>query len=263
MSTETVFKPERFYLLIRNAVLLNRSAILLVSGALAGILLFLSAIDAFAVCREGLHQRLFLATLYLGGLIVTGRVFRELHDKVKGPVWLLIPASTLEKVASRIALSTILYVAGAMILYLVFSMISEVFNWILFSRHHALFKPFEAGVLKGAALYVALQAPFLVGAVYFRRHALSKTVLVLLGYSFVLFLVILLGSWLIFGGLFHDMISGLETYSSHPFFDSDTLWAGALGMGRVGLWVWRIFFWAVMPLTCWIVCYFRLKEAER
>lgn len=78
---------------------------------------------------------------------------------------------------SRILLTTVEFVAGSMLLYLGFSIISEGVNLLLFGRHHLVFLPFDPLVLKGAMSYTALQAPFLLGAVYFRKHALSKTVL--------------------------------------------------------------------------------------
>lgn len=263
MRKEVVFKPVRFYLLLRNAVLLNKSAIGLVSGAFAAILLFISAIDALAVCTQGLHQRLYLGILYLGGLIVTGRIFRELHDKVRGPAWLLVPASVLEKICSRIALSTVVYVACSMLMYFVFSMISETFNWLTFSRHHALFNPFEARILKGAALYVVLQSPFLAGAIYFRKHALSKTVLVLLGYFLVFSLVVFIGTRLIFGGFLDGLIPALTSIFQQSELDSHTLRLGAGGIGGIAVTVGRIVFWVFIPLLCWTICYFRLKETER
>jgi len=35
------------------------------------------------------------------------------------------------------------------------------------------------------------------------------------------------------------------------------------GLGRVGLWICRILFWAVLAPLFWTVGYYRLKETER
>ncbi len=131
MRTQNIFHPTRFYLLVRNGIVLNKSAILIVSAAVGGILLFLSALDAFLGYRPRFHQGLYLGVLYVGGLIVTNRIFKEFHDTVKGPAWLLIPASLLEKASSRIALSTVMYVITTMLIYFGFSLVSEGFNWFV------------------------------------------------------------------------------------------------------------------------------------
>ena len=263
MRTQNIFHPTRFYLLIRNGIVLNKSTILIVSAAVGGILVFLSAIDVFLGYRPRFHQGLYLGVLYIGGLIVTSKIFREFHDTVKGPAWLLIPASLLEKASSRIALSTVIYVIATMLIFFGFSILSEVFNWLLFRRHHPLFNPFDPWVLHGVALYFVLQAPLLVGAIYFQRHSLSKTILVLLGYTSVFFVVVGIATWLIFGDYFHGLLSNLETLIEQTGTTDDAIIANIGNLGRVALWFWRIIFWAIIPPLCWTICYYRLKETER
>jgi hypothetical protein len=263
MKTAQIFKPERVYLLIRNPIVLNRSAILIVSGAFGGILLFISAIDAFGACRPRLHQGLYLGILYVGGFILTSRIFKELHDKIRGPFWLLVPASVLEKTVSRIALTTVVYIAASMLMYFVFSLISEGFNSLLFNRNHPFFNPFDRRILKGVAFYFVLQSPLLVGAIYFRKHALSKTVLAFLGYSFVFFLIFLVATRLIFGSYFGGLIPGLESIMDQLEFDHSMMWMGVQRLGRAAMSTWRIILWVIVAPLCWTICYYRLKETER
>ena len=263
MKTQNVFHPTRFYLLIRNGIVLNKSAILIVSAAVGGVLFFLSALDVFLGYRPGFHQGFYLGVLYVGGLILTNRIFKEFHDTVKGPAWLLIPASLLEKASSRIALSTVIYVITTMLIYFVFSLLSEGFNWLLFRRYHPLFNPFDQLVLHGVALYFVLQAPLLIGAIYFQKHSLSKTILALLGYTFVFFVVVVIAMWLIFGNYFDGVLSSLETLIEQPGISYESIDANIERLGRVALWIWRIIFWALIPPLCWTICYYRLKETER
>jgi hypothetical protein len=263
MRTQELFHPTRFYLLVRNGIVLNKSAILTASAAAGAVLLFLSAFDAFLGDRPRFHQGLYLGVLYAGGLIVTNRIFKEFHDTLKGPAWLLIPASLLEKTSSRIALSTVMYVIITMIVYFGFSLVSEGFNWLLFRRHHPLFNPFGPLVLHGVALYFVLQAPFLVGAVYFQKHSLSKTVLALLGYTFVFFVVVVFAMWLIFGNYFDGLLSSLETFIEQPRTFYESIGVSIERLCRVAVWIWRIIFWALIPPLCWTICYCRLRETER
>ncbi|MBL7084056.1 MAG: hypothetical protein ISS41_10590 [Candidatus Aminicenantes bacterium] len=263
MITHNIFHPTRFYLLVRNGVVLNKSAILIVSAAVGGLMLFLSAMDAFLGYRQWFHQWFYLGVLYLGGLIVTSRIFKEFHDTVKGPAWLLIPASLLEKASSRIVLSTMVYVVITMLIYFCFSLASEGFNWLLFRRYHSLFNPFDPLILHGVALYFVLQAPLLVGAVYFQKHSLSKTILAILGYTFVFFVVVAFAIWLIFGNYFDGLLPGLEALIEQSGISDEAIIANIERLGGVTLWIWRIIFWALIPPLCWAICYYRLKETER
>jgi len=263
MRTQDIFHPTRFYLLIRNGIVLNKSTLLIVSAAVGGILLFLSAIDVFLGYRPRFHQGLYLGVLYIGGLIVTSRIFKDFHDTVKGPAWLLIPSSLLEKVSSRIALSTAIYVITTLLIYFGFSLLSEGFNWLLFRRHHPLFNPFDQWVLHGVALYFVLQAPLLVGAIYFQKHSLSKTILALLGFTFVSFVVVGIATWLIFGDYFHGLLPNLETLIEKTGTSDDAIIENMGRLGSVALLIWRIIFWALIPPLCWTICYYRLKETER
>jgi hypothetical protein len=263
MTTQEIFHPRRFYLLIRNGIVLNQSTLLIVSAAVGGILIFLSAIDAFLGYRPRFHQGLYLVVFYVGGLIVTSRIFKDFHDTIKGPAWLLIPASPLEKVLSRIVLSTAIYVITSMLIYFGLSLLSEGFNWLLFRRHHPLFNPFDPRVLQGVALYFVLQAPLLVGAIYFQKHSLSKTILALLGYTFVFFVVVGIATWLIFGDYLHGLLPNLEILIERIGATEDAILTSIGRLGRVALWAWRIIFWAIIPPLCWTICYYRLRETER
>jgi hypothetical protein len=263
MHRETLFNPKRFYWLIRNPILLNKSAIFFVSAAIGGILMFISAIDTFKGPSPGFYQKFYILVLYLGGFIVTSRIFKELHHSERGPAWLLLPASALEKFGSRLALSSVIYAVATMLMLLLFCLVSEAVNSLLLDRHHPLFNPFDPMILKGTLLYFVLQSPLLVGAVYFRKHVLSKTVLTLVAYTFVLLLFALLGMKLLLGSYLNGVTSSLE------FLDNLQKVVGAdflpylEGLGRLGVWTCRILFWAVLAPFFWTVGYYRLKEIER
>jgi len=259
MRTDRSFRPMRVILLIRNALVLNRSSIAFVAGAAAGILLFVSLMDVFGARRPRLHQYLYLLVLFSGGLLLTGRSFKALHDPVQGLSWLLLPASLLEKTLARVLLTTVVYAAGSMLLYLAFSILSEGLNLLLFERRHALFFPFDPLVLKGALTYTAVQAPFLLGAVYFRKHALSKTVLVLLGFSLLLALGVVIAARIIFGG----ELFGADFQTLLAEADFNGAWLQLSGVVRAAAGAGKIIFWLIMPVVCWTICWFRLKETER
>ena len=121
MQAEHFFRPKRVFLLIRNVLVLNRSSIALITAAVASILLLVSLLDALGECRPELHQELYLLVLFSGGILLTSRSFKELHDPVKSLPWLLLPASLLEKTLARILLTTAVLIGGSMLFYFVFS----------------------------------------------------------------------------------------------------------------------------------------------
>ena len=263
MRIQNIFHPTRFYLLMRNGIVLNKSSILIMSAAFGGILLLLSAIDVHGGYRPRFHQGLYLGVLYLGVLIVTNRIFRDFHDPVKEVAWLLIPASLLEKVSSRIVLSTVMYVITTMLIYILFSFLSEGLNWLLFKRHHPVFNQFDQWVVRGVAIYFVLQAPLLVGAIYFQKHSLSKTILTLLGYTLVFFAIVIIAMWLILGNYFHGLLPGLETIMDQTGVINDATIANLVKLSEAAVWIWRIIFFVLIPPLCWTICYYRLKETER
>ncbi len=258
MPIDSSFQAWRVLWLIRSVLVLQRTSIAVQASAAAGILLLLSLADALFLCRPGLHQHLYLVVLFAGGLLVTSRSFKDLHDPVQGTFWLLLPASLPEKTLSRILLTTIVFVAGSMLGYWVFSLLAEGCNWLIFQRRHDLFFPFAPEVLKGTLTYTALQAPFLLGAVTFRRHALSKTVLSLLGLALLLSLAGLLGLRL----LFWDQLegSGLRALLAGP--ESRLAWMHLTEAGRTVAGIGRIVFWLFMPPACWFLCWMRLKKTS-
>jgi hypothetical protein len=263
MNRESLFNPKRFYWLIRNPILLNKSAIFFVSAAIGGILLFISAIDAFKEPSPGFYQKWYLLILYLGGFILTSRIFKELHHSERGPAWLILPASALEKFGSRLTLSTVIYALGTMLMLFVFSFASEAVNRLLLGRDHSLFNPLDPMILKGTVLYFVLQSPLLAGAVYFRKHVLSKTVLTLVVYTFVLLLFVLVGMKLFLGSYFDGVTSSLQFLDHLQEIAGADFLAHLEGLGRLGAWTGRILFWAVLAPLFWTVGYYRLKETER
>lgn len=258
MPTESSFQARRVLRLIRNTLVLQRTAIVVQASAAAGILLLLSLADAMLLSSPGLHQSLYLVVLFAGGLLLTSRSFKDLHDPVQGPFWLLLPASLPEKTLSRVLLTTVVFLAGSLLGYWAFSLLAEGCNWLIFQRRHPLFVPFSPEVLKGVLAYTALQAPFLLGAATFRRHALSKTILSLLGLALLLGLAGLLSLRL----LFWDQLegSGLRAMLTGP--ESRLIWMRLTESGRTVAGIGRIVFWLLMPPLCWVLCWVRLKRVS-
>lgn len=186
---------------------------------------------------------------------MTSRIFKGLHDPLVGHTWLLLPASSLEKTLSRILLSTIVYIIGSLIVYYLFSICSETLNRAISSRTHILFNPFAPSILKGISIYFSIQTPFLIGAVYFKRHVLSKTIVSLLIFTLFLGLGAFLSIRLIFGEIINNL--GIK------YVFNQINWGILFNTNPFVFKLFKFFILIVFPLVSWTICYFRHTETEK
>ncbi len=257
MTNRQLFDLKRIFLLIRNYLLLNATMLLIVVGVVGTLVILISGLGASLRSGTNLHARLYLVVLYLSGFIITSRAFSELRDERSAAGWLTLPASTLDKFASRMIITSVGYTLGVMAVYLLIALLSEGINMWLFDYSHALFNPFSPMILKGSAVYLVLQSIFLVGAIYFRRFTLIKTILFLSVLSVVIILFVILASKLILGSQFSAMLRH-ESYFQWALMSKmcKEEIAGVLAIG------FRVLFWFIIAPLCYVICYYRLKEFE-
>ncbi len=254
MQAEKCIHPKIVYLLIRNTIVLKQSSILVIIAALGGILVLVSFLDAYGDLGAHFHRNLYLFIFFAAGLFLTGRTFTELHDPVKGYAWLLLPASNLDKTASRILLASVIYWVGSLLFYMLFALVSEGLNTVFLDRRHLLLNPFDPVLLYGALTFISIQAPFLIGAVYFKKHAMSKSILVMLGASLCLGLCVAAATWLILEG----QVSSMDVRNLFYSWENEDL----TPFGQAVMTVVKVFFWLVVPAVSWTICFFRHKETE-
>lgn len=255
MQIKKGIQPTRIYLLIRNTLVLKRLSILVICSAVAGLVTCLSLMDASGSLEPQFHRNMYLFILFAGGIWLTSRTYRAFHDPVDGLSWLLLPASSLEKTLSTILLSNLVYIACSLMVYFPLSFVSEGLNRLVLDRFHPVFNPFDPSVIRGISLYFAAQAPFLIGAVYFKKHVLSKTIL-----SMFLLLLFLgtagaVSVWVILG----NMLSGPGIQS---VFEA-ILYSDVAGVNPVLFRSIKLFTLVGIPIVSWTICYFRHTETER
>jgi hypothetical protein len=102
--------------------------------------------------------------------------------------------------------------------------------------------------------YLVSQGIFFLGAAWFRKHSLFKTVLVLFGLSVILGLWGLLGARLLFWELFTGNAFQLNTLAAMPGVSYTFM--------RVAESVARIIYWGLLAPFCWILAWLRVREAE-
>lgn len=269
MKTQSIkrneyFSPGRFFLLLKRDFLTHYRSILIAFAAIAGFVIFSSAISALRQNGASFHLKLYLLLLYPGGFIFTSRAFREVYNIRKSYTYMTLPGSLLEKFTGRLISTSFGYVLGTFLTYFVVAAISEGLNQILFGYTHALLSPFSRVFLIGAAAFLVFQSLFLAGAVFFKKNALIKTILMLTLLATALLIIVIFAARLVFPGCFE----GLHP-TNHEFNNMRDLveWLGMtedglLLAGRTIRLVIRILFWAVLAPLCWIVSYLKFRKIE-
>ncbi len=182
-------------------------------------------------------------------LLYSGRVFEMLKHPATGGHYLMIPASTGEKVLSGIVLTNIYYL-GALWLIINGGIFLGVHirQWItpdfLVSIETSIdMQQLFQIDLQTVILYFLYTAVFMFGSVYFKKQAIGKTLLSIL--ALVIFFIALDSSL-----LYYFTNSSQSYFSSNIVFGSN--WNGWMGNIMT----------VCAILYFWVLTYFRLKETE-
>lgn len=190
----------------------------------------------------------FLFLLFTVGTFYASQYFRDLGSRSKAINFLLLPASTFEKLLCSILYTTVLFlVAFTAVFYLVDLLMSALPNEIsgtseqsgteaiaIVSKGWFMFH--EDLRINGFLFFLAIQSLFLFGSVYFKKYSFIKTILA----GFILFLLLYCSMY----ALNDPQISG----------DSSRV--------KITLWIeqaHRIFFMYMLAPLLWILTYYRLK----
>ena len=243
-----IFNPKRFLLLIKNDLVMCQSVIITSLATIGGILLLYNLIFPNNIMQINSHPTGFTWLLFIGGVWVSSLGFKNAHDKQSNYFFLMLPCSTFEKFFDRMILTSIVYALVILIFYTLFYWAIAGFNLILFRENYFfILTPFLPETWNTIWLYIVIHSVFLLGSIYFKKHSIIKTVLVITCIGIILSLFMLLLSKI----FLHSLIIG------------NTLFAPNLtNTGSVISYALRFLFWIALAPFCWIVSYFRLKEIE-
>ena len=258
------FSLGRLFLLLKKDFLTHYRTILIATAAIAGFVIFASAISALKHNGVDFHLKLYFMLLYIAGFIVTSRAFREMYNSQKSYTYMTLPVSPLEKFTERLILTSIVYALGTFAIYFVVAAISETLNQLLFGYTPALLSPLSRAFLISIAAFLVIQGLFLAGAVFFKKNSFIKTILMLTLFAIALLLITFLAARLIFPGYFESLhLMKQEFNTIHNLAE----WLGMteaklLLVGRTIWLVIRILFWVVLAPLCWIVSYLKFRKIE-
>ncbi|WP_148661131.1 hypothetical protein [Flavisolibacter tropicus] len=271
------FDFSRWVLLVKQHWIENKKRYLLSVGAAAGILsmwfFFMMMVNDLDPMEDSIQRGTYFFLLFSGGCFYASQFFRELGSRSKAINYLLLPASSLEKLMVSLLYVVVLYfIVYTAIFFLVDMIMVNFAN----AFHSAYNTPNANGVIHKAsvvnvfswfgienaipfflAAFFAVQAAFLLGSVYFERYSFVKTIISLFCLLIVLWLIVgfLLNSLLPHGSYMRDI--GTYRISSEKG-EGDYLIELPLVIRKVII---ALFQWG-FPFFFWVVTYFRLKEKE-
>ncbi len=258
----------------------NRKRYLLALPAMMGLLLvwycFLTIMDRFDPLDEGMQQVTYISGLLVVGCLYASTIFAEFDSKAKAIAWLSVPASALEKLLCGLLFGVVVFfVVYNVVFYLVDIPMVRLTNELIARQHRVWPGGYSVGpskiynVFTGKGddpmdqryhlyllSYLAIQAAFVLGSIYFTRYAFIKTAVALL--LFVLFFTIFQSRIIeraLPGGFrrgpFFDWIKGDGTLNVKIIRISPLI-ETALGF---------LLLYGIPPVF-WITTYFRIKEKE-
>lgn len=213
------------------------------------------------------HRVFVIIVLFISGLIYSVRLQKELLRGPNGMHYLLIPATHAEKLTAAIILNTIYHFAmillsyclGNLLITLIYNVILKIqvpVNWDLFQVTNTvlvdgMLQASMHNVFWSLLGYFALsQAVFLVGTLYFEKHALPKTFIFLIGAG--VFLVVI--QLILFKSLWDVKYLSNAILPALIMFSDSTL----PNFVKVGL---NYGCYLLLPFL-WVVGYYRLTEKQ-
>ncbi len=260
----------RIRLLLKRDIAEVLRPVALSAATVAGIVLLFYLMHGISthtptlvIGTAGGHQAVFRQLLYIGGLIVTSRAFREVHDKARNHDWFMLPASTAEKFVARLLLTSVGYASAVLVGYFLATVLAAGIAGVLTGSSPGIFNPLDREALRAVHNYWIMQSIFLFGAAYFRKLHFIKTIL-----SLVVFFIAL--SWvaaavfrIVFTGYFDGMMPQASLLELLRNAGKDTPWheslAATSGIVRV---VVGVIYQALLAPFFWIATCVRLHETE-
>jgi hypothetical protein len=271
------FSFQRWSLLVGKQWADNRKQYLLAIIAFMSLVLvwyvFTMLVDRSDPMAEGLQHITYLFSLFIVGPFYASQFFRQLSSKSKGIDYLMVPASSLEKLLCAIFYGIILF----LLVFTVAFYTVDIITVALANLFHPSYSTVDAeGVSRHAhvvnifkvpgnpvniayyffLMFLAVQSAFLLGSVYFIHYSYIKTVI---GLTLACLVIALVGFY------FTDLAMPLEGYFNPPATYHVLSGDGKNKLVELPHWIGstlKILFFYAFPPIFWVTTYFRLKEKE-
>ncbi len=265
MEHKLEFNLKRIGLLLKNDLNnYTKPLLMTLGGAYVLIslfaLLFLITGDEHFVSHE-FHPTFFPFLLFGLGLFLVSVSFRELNRDSDRLFYLSLPASRLEKHLTRTLLTLIGIPLLISISYLIYAFIfnlivsnmtgNESSSFSLFNSHF----PNDPSPIILVTIFMGIHSIFFLGAITFRKLEFFKTII--FGFGILLFLLAI--GYILLRILIPDLFDGMSMVSTPPIEPGKGFkdW-----YANNAEWIFKTLFFLIIPITLWLVGYFKLTEKE-
>jgi len=242
-----IINLSRFGKLLKSDLISKKSSILTITLTIVGVLLFYNLVLPYNILSVNYHPTGFIFLLFLGGIWISSRGFKHLHDKASNYFYLTLPCSNFEKFLVKLVLTSIIYAVAILALYTFFYWVLAAISLVFFRHNYFIVTPFLTTTWKTIWLYIVVQSIFLLGSIYFKKLPLIKTILTAACVGIILFILLAIIAKAFFNGF---LISAFPWTPHLISTHSATIRA------------FHYIFWILLAPFCWVVTYFRLKEIE-
>lgn len=252
MIKSNVFDINRLRLLLIRQLTMHFKTLLIASGAIIGMLIFIGSMMIFSghptIIAHSLTG-LLMPFFFIGGYLLSSVMFSELNTPHKGYLYLTLPATAFEKLISAWLISSLLYVLFGMLVMWGINLYMILFASIVTGYEVEMITLFSLENIKIFGIYVVTQSVFFLGALYFRKVHFLKTILSLLLIVFGVAIYSVIVTKLLLGDSIHNMSTSI-----HNTFDFNDYSAFSA--------IPKYLFWFALAPFMLTVSYFRLKERE-
>ena len=255
MKENSIFDINRVKLLLIRQLRFNTQTLLYGFGTVVGIIvliLSLKMIFGDATLDSGTFFQRIMPFFFIGGFIFTSTIFSELGTPQRGYMYLIIPASTFEKLVVSWFVTSILYIAASLVVILLINLLLIAIFSILPLNHVQLFNLFSPTMLKSYGVYLVTQSIFILGAIYFEKSHFLKTILSI----FLICLAIAIYTSIAAKIIILNLTSSFQFNNSNIPENLSNFFVNIFAPTM------KILFWGCLAPFFLIVSYFRLKERE-
>ncbi len=253
------FDLKRLGYLGRSYIIDNWRSLAIAAGAVSGVLILVNFIGAWAGGENAQdYSSYMIVSMAIWGVINASMAFTSLHDKNHNESYLLLPASTLEKVLVKLIINSVVLPLAIMVLITFTSIISEGVTGLIFQTGFTPLNPFQ-GMHFEAWLYIIIgQSIFFLGAAWFRKAHFIKTVLALIVLSIVFGIL----SGILFRFVFASYFDGFWIMKNIDV-DMETLMIQNYpGLANFLITTAKVVFYAILAPFCWFTAWLRVKETQ-
>ncbi len=258
---------KRLLLLVRKDLFIEKKFLAITPVTIGLLIIIASFMGALNRNNPDFHLSFYTFLLYTIGIIITSKIFTEMHSLKKNHFWYMTPASDLEKFLSRFIISAVIWPVFLLILYSAVSILSEVINNFTLGYRNNPLSPFNIVIWKRIGHYILIQSMFLYGAALFKKHQLIKMGLSLMVFAGFLFIVAVIlmkqvmgtGHWT--GGFhnFYQFYGWNNGYKSFNMNFSSIKIEKFFEILRTFL---KIFYFFIMAPLFWVLTYLKVRHNE-